>query len=34
LHRWFIDIEGDEKALRQLLRIKVPENVYVKIIIG
>jgi len=34
LHSWFIDIEGDEKALRQLLRIKVPENVYVKIIIG
>ena len=26
-----IDIEGDEKSIRQILRIKVPENVYVKI---
>ncbi|MEM4295494.1 MAG: 30S ribosomal protein S10 [Candidatus Anstonellales archaeon] len=34
IHTWFIDIEGDEKALRQLLRVKVPENVYAKIIIS
>jgi small subunit ribosomal protein S10 len=26
-----IEIEGDEKSIRQILRIKVPENVYVKI---
>jgi len=34
IHTWFIDIEGDEKTLRQLLRVKVPENVYAKIIIS
>jgi small subunit ribosomal protein S10 len=31
-YTWFVDIDGNEKALRQLLRIKVPENVYAKII--
>ena len=31
--RWFVDVEGDEKSLRQLLRVRIPDNVYVKIIL-
>ncbi len=31
--RWFVDLVGDEKALRQILRIRVPDKVYVKIIL-
>ncbi|RME80164.1 MAG: 30S ribosomal protein S10 [Methanobacteriota archaeon] len=33
ISRWFVDVEGDEKSLRQLLRIRIPDNVYVKIIL-
>jgi small subunit ribosomal protein S10 len=33
ISRWFVDVEGDEKSLRQLLRVKVQDNVYVKIIL-
>lgn len=33
ISRWFIDLKGDEKALRQILRIRVPDKVYVKIIL-
>ena len=31
--RRILEVVGDNKALRQLLRIKVPDNVYVKIIL-
>ncbi len=29
-----VDIEGDEKYIKQVLRIKVPTNVFVKILLG
>ncbi|MGB9719100.1 MAG: 30S ribosomal protein S10 [Candidatus Anstonellales archaeon] len=34
ISRRIIEIEGDEKNLRQILRIKVPDDVFVKIILG
>ncbi len=33
ISRRIIDIEGDSKAIRQVLRIKIPESVFVKIIL-
>ena len=33
ISRRIIEVIGDNKSLRQLLRIKVPDNVYVKIIL-
>ncbi len=33
ISRWLVELEGDEKALRQILRIKVPDKVYVRIIL-
>ena len=33
ISRWFVELDGDEKSLRQILRIKVPDKVYVKIIL-
>ena len=33
ISRWFVDVEGDEKSLRQLLRVRIPDGVYVKIIL-
>ncbi len=34
LSKRLIDVEGDEKSIKQILRIKVPTNVFVKISIG
>jgi ribosomal protein uS10 len=31
IHKRLVDVEGDEKLIRQMLRIKVPSTVYVKI---
>ncbi|MBD3210119.1 30S ribosomal protein S10 [Candidatus Micrarchaeota archaeon] len=31
VHKRLCDIEGDEKYIKQILRIKVPTNVFVKI---
>ena len=33
ISRRLIEVVGDNKAIRQLLRIKVPDDVYVKIIL-
>ena len=33
ISRRILEVAGDNKSLRQLLRIKVPDNVYVKIIL-
>ena len=34
IHRRFVIVYGDDKSLRHLLKIKVPEDVYVKIVLG
>jgi small subunit ribosomal protein S10 len=31
IHKRLVDIDGNEKLIRQMLRIKVPSTVYVKI---
>ncbi|MEM3361806.1 MAG: 30S ribosomal protein S10 [Candidatus Anstonellaceae archaeon] len=31
LHKRIIDIEGDERTLRQIMRVKVPDSLHVKI---
>ncbi|MFN3910319.1 MAG: 30S ribosomal protein S10 [Candidatus Anstonellaceae archaeon] len=31
LHKKVIDIEGDERTLRQIMRVKVPDTIHVKI---
>ncbi len=31
VYRRLVDVEGDEKYIKQILRIKVPANVFVKI---
>ncbi len=31
ISRKFVIVEGDEKSLKYILRVKIPENVYVKI---
>ncbi|MCE4610561.1 MAG: 30S ribosomal protein S10 [Desulfurococcales archaeon] len=31
IHKRLIDLEADERVLRQLMRIRVPENVYIEI---
>ncbi|MCX8163657.1 MAG: 30S ribosomal protein S10 [Candidatus Micrarchaeota archaeon] len=31
LHKRVIDIEGDERTLRQIMRVKVPDSLHVKI---
>ncbi len=31
IHKRLVDVEGDEKYIKQVLRIKVPSNVFVKI---
>jgi len=31
IHKRLIDIAGDERTLRQIMRVRVPENVQVKI---
>lgn len=31
IHKRLIDVAGDERTLRQIMRVKVPENVQVKI---
>ena len=33
VHKRLIDIEADERALRQLMRIKVPDNVNIEIML-
>jgi len=31
LHKRIIDLSADERAMRQLMRVKVPEDVYIEI---
>ena len=31
IHKRLIDIEANERAMRRIMRIKVPENVYIEI---
>ena len=31
MHRRIIDINADEKAIRQLMRLKIPDNVYIEL---
>ena len=31
VHKRLVDVEGEEKMIKQILRIKVPTNVFVKI---
>ncbi len=31
IHKRLIDIDADERALRQMMRIQIPENVYIEI---
>ncbi|MEM3863869.1 MAG: 30S ribosomal protein S10, partial [Metallosphaera sp.] len=31
LHKRIIDISADERVMRQLMRVKVPEDVYIEI---
>jgi len=33
IHKRLIDIKGDERTLRQVMRVKVPDDVYVRIIL-
>lgn len=33
LSKRFIDVEGSEKVIKQILRVKVPEGVFVKILL-
>jgi len=31
IHRRIIDISADDKAIRQLMRVKIPDNVYIEL---
>jgi len=31
IHRRIIDISADDKAMRQLMRLKIPDNVYIEL---
>ena len=31
IHRRIIDINADDKAIRQLMRLKIPDNVYIEL---
>ena len=31
IHRRIIDISADDKAIRQLMRLKIPDNVYIEL---
>ena len=31
MHRRVIDISADDKAMRQLMRLKIPDNVYIEL---
>ena len=31
MHRRIIDINADDKAIRQLMRLKIPDNVYIEL---
>ena len=31
IHRRVIDISADDKAIRQLMRLKIPDNVYIEL---
>ena len=31
VHRRIIDISADDKAIRQLMRLKIPDNVYIEL---
>ena len=31
MHRRVIDINADDKAIRQLMRLKIPDNVYIEL---
>ncbi|MCC7552744.1 30S ribosomal protein S10 [Candidatus Micrarchaeota archaeon] len=31
IHKRLIDVKGDERTLRQIMRVKVPDDVYVRI---
>ena len=31
IHRRIIDITADDKAIRQLMRLKIPDNVYIEL---
>ena len=31
MHRRIIDISADDKAMRQLMRLKIPDNVYIEL---
>ncbi len=33
IHKRLIDIESDERALRQLMRLQVPEGVHIELVI-
>jgi len=34
VYKRLVDVEGDEKYIKQIMRIKVPTNVFVKILLG
>jgi small subunit ribosomal protein S10 len=31
MHRRIIDISADDKAIRQLMRLRIPDNVYIEL---
>ncbi|MEE8255278.1 MAG: 30S ribosomal protein S10, partial [Nitrosopumilaceae archaeon] len=31
MHRRIIDIHADDKAIRQLMRLKIPDDVYIEL---
>ena len=33
MHRRIIDLAADDKAIRQLMRLRIPENVYIELIL-
>ncbi|MCL5427928.1 MAG: 30S ribosomal protein S10 [Candidatus Marsarchaeota archaeon] len=34
IHKWLVQIDGSEAALRQIMRIPVPDTVHIEIILG
>ncbi|KAG2476220.1 MAG: 30S ribosomal protein S10 [Nitrosopumilales archaeon] len=33
MHRRIIDLAADDKAIRQLMRLRIPENVYIELLL-
>ena len=33
MHRRIIDLAADDKAIRQLMRLRIPENVYIELVL-